>query len=234
MLTQVILATLISNPAAPSELHARVEKAVLTGDTETLTQLQRDLQTKNESAYLQAYVSWRLNHALRAKPSHDGEIERLLQAARVQLERRLKSNPDDGEAQVLLASVLGELIASDGSRARDMGPRSSALMQKAKASAPNSPRVALLQGIWYLFMPAMYGGGLDRAANELDHAIALFEKEPDTAPWPNWGRADVYAWRGQVALKQGSKADAKAFFERGLAEAPNSAWIRKGLLPAVQ
>ncbi|MEM7677541.1 MAG: hypothetical protein AAF449_16190, partial [Myxococcota bacterium] len=161
------------------------------------------------------------------------EREQILQEARSQLTAHLKSRPKDGEAQALLATILGELIAGDSDRGAKFGQKSVKLMNQAVENAPNSPRVAVLRGTWLLFMPAMYGGGLDRAESELDRAITLFEKEPSTAPWPNWGRADAFAWRGQIAVKKGERAKAKAFYERGLAEEPDAMWIRHKLLPKV-
>ena len=241
MLTHIVVATVISTPAAPTENHARIEQSIRRGDVKSLFALRQDLNqgatsgdgAEPSSLYLLGYVDWRINQLLRPKVEAKPERERILNEARSALERMVAAQPSNGEAQVLLATVLGELIAGDPDRAVTYGPRSGQLMAKAVASAPDSPRVALLRGIWYLFMPAMYGGGLDEAEKELDRALRLFKREAATAPWPNWGRMDAYAWRGQVAAKKGEKAKAKAIYQKALAEMPDAAWIETVLLPEV-
>lgn len=241
MLTQLVLATIVSSPAAPSDVHAKIEDAVRTGSSGVLrdarTSLKKTLTNTNNadtsSLYLLAYVDWRIGHVLWSQPNAKKERERILNEARSMLERHLKAQPNDGEAQVLLASVLGQLIAGDPDRGSTYGPRSAGLMASAINAAPNSPRVALLRGVWYLFMPAMYGGGLDEAQSELERASQLFERELPTAPWPNWGRMDVQAWLGQVAAKKGDRAKAKAIYQKTLSKYPDAVWIKNVLLPAV-
>ncbi|MEO1337535.1 MAG: hypothetical protein AAFV29_17965, partial [Myxococcota bacterium] len=168
MLTNIILTALVSTPAAPSALHARIERAVLHGDASSLQQVRKDLDREAATTeragtrYLKAYLNWRIGQTMWAASGVKVERERLLKEARKQLEAHLKKHAQDGEAQALLATILGELIAGDSERAPKLGRQSVELMAQAATNTPESPRVALMRGIWFLFMPAMYGGGLDR------------------------------------------------------------------------
>ena len=242
MISTLILTTLICAPVNTPAFYANLDQAVLTDSVDRLKAVRKQVQNEfdslekasPETLYMVAYVNWRLNHALRAIPSQDDERETLLEEAKTALERLIVASPQDGEAHALLGSVLGELIDGNMFRGMTLGPRAGKLHQKAKALAPNNPRVALLAGIRAVFTPSMFGGGLEIAKAELERAHQLFAAESVTAPWPNWGRIDVYAWRGQVAAKMDKPAEAKALYEEALERAPTALWIRHVLLPAVR
>ena len=241
MLINTVVTTIIASaaPAAPSDIHDRVERAAYAFEAAPLVAARKELRAAvtdddAESLYMLAYVDWRLTYALWADESKKADRLALLAEAQTSLETLLALKPDDGEALILLSSVLGATIAHQPERGPTLGSKASQLAARAEKAAPQSPRVALLRGIDMLFMPAMYGGGLNAAATRLEHAKTLFEREPSTAPWPNWGRTDLYAWLGQVAVKQGDKGRARALYRKALEEEPNAVWIRHKLLPAIE
>ena len=243
MLINTILTTIIASaaPAAPSAIHDRVERAAHAYQAKPLEDARTELKavlandaSNVETLYMLAYVDWRLTYALWADEGKKRVRLKLLAEAQSSLERLLEQQAHNGEAMILLSSILGATIAHQPERGASLGMKASRLAEQAAKFAPQSPRVSLLRGIDLLFRPAMYGGGLKAAATTLEHAKALFDREPATAPWPNWGRTDMYAWLGQVAVKQGDKAKARALYEQALKEEPNAAWIKYRLLPATK
>ncbi|MEO1334616.1 MAG: hypothetical protein AAFV29_03195 [Myxococcota bacterium] len=239
MLNHLLLAALVSTPSSITD---RIETAVRTTQLPDLlairAELKTDLETANanhrtELQYLLGYVGWRSSHLMRGRDDLDDEREEVLKEAQKTLESVVEARPKDGESHALLASVLGMRIDGSFFRGIRLGPRSSALLDKAVALAPESPRVALLQGIRAVYTPSMFGGGVEQAQAAFDRAFLLSDKEGE-APWPNWGRVDIFAWRGQLALKRGDRAGAMALYERALTETPDARWIRDELLPAAR
>ena len=242
MMTPWILAAFAAVPTPSLALHDRVEKAVLANDLKPLLAIRKEISTaldatsgKNnlELQYLLGYVNWRAGALMSGIEAHEDEREALLEEAQQTLEVLVEAQPKDAEAHALLASVLGFRIGSSMFRGMRLGPRSSSLFDKALALQPDNPRVALLRGVRALYTPSMFGGGDDVAAAELDRAHMLFEKG-SMSTWPNWGRVDVFAWRGQLAAKRGDHAGARALYERALVEVPNARWIKDTLLPALK
>jgi tetratricopeptide (TPR) repeat protein len=138
------------------------------------------------------------------------------------------------ESHALLASVLGSMIGADPSLGPTLGPDVQDHMNAAMTSGARNPRVWLLSGISTIYTPAEYGGGLSKAQTQLERAVELFTSDHPIPPAPSWGRAEAYAWLGQVLQKQGKSADAVVAYNRALALEPNYAWVKYVLLPSVK
>jgi tetratricopeptide (TPR) repeat protein len=148
---------------------------------------------------------------------HDGSA--LFQQAQRVLEQSLKTRPLP-ETHMLLSAIDGQLIASDVSRAMELGMASQVSSSAALTSGPNNPRVWLLRGQGAIFTPPEYGGGLDPAEKQLKHAIELFANDAPKPGEPSWGKAEAHLWLGQVYEKKGDKANAAAEYRLALEIAP--------------
>lgn len=137
------------------------------------------------------------------------------------------------ETHALRSSVLGQLIGSNPLRGMTLGPRSGSAMDRAIELGPRNPRVWMLRGVGAMFTPAMFGGGLEKAEEHLRKAIVLFADDRPAPPLPAWGRAEVYAWLGQVLHKQKRIDDARAAYAKALELQPENGWVRNVLLPAL-
>jgi tetratricopeptide (TPR) repeat protein len=222
------------------KLTARIEHAVLNDDAATLKLCRAEalrMQTAPGGhsralvAYAVAYVGWRLAFS----PSvPQAEQDALLDEAENQLKAALKIDPKSAEAFALLSGVYGAKIAHSPMRGILLGPRSNGAIENAVTLAPDNPRVLLSKGIGKFNTPAMFGGSDTEAESLIRRALGAFDTEPIDKAWPNWGRFDAHAWLGQILANRGDKGGARAEYEKALAIAPKSGWVRYVLLPALQ
>ena len=56
-----------------------------------------------------------------------------------------------------------------------LGPKSNGLLDRAKELEPKNPRVWLVSGMSAMFTPKMFGGGTDKAEQELRKSLDLFD-----------------------------------------------------------
>jgi tetratricopeptide (TPR) repeat protein len=216
-----------------------IDAAADAGDTTRLrnakTLLDRALVAFPNDALLLHYKGYELHReaALQDGLGHRAAVEPLLDQARTVLEQSLALKPMP-ETHALLSSVIGRSIAFHPIKAMFLGPESGSQMSDALALGPDNPRVWLLRGIGAIFTPSQFGGGVETAEKHLKRAAVLFETDHPVPPAPSWGRAEVYAWLGQIYQKQNKPADAVTAYNRALEIDPGSHWVRFVLLPSVK
>jgi tetratricopeptide (TPR) repeat protein len=222
-----------------SDLTQRIERAVVAGSLVDLEAIKALLLERLDAEdceagwidnYNLAYISWRICQLL--GPDEKKQKRRLLKEAQRRIEERLEYEPDDAESHALRGSVIGEQIGGFF-RGMFLGPKATKSLEKAFELDPDNPRVALQRAISYYFTPKTFGGGLDKAEQELRRARELFESETAAHPWPSWGRVDTLAWLGQVLEKAGRVDEARAAYEEALVLEPEHAWLKHELLPAL-
>jgi len=178
-------------------------------------------------------------HALHRKASlfeglgRRDELGAIFDEAEKALEASLKLKPFP-ETHALLASIHGRQIALKPWKAMLLGPQSGSEMSDAIELGPDNPRVWLLRGIGAMFTPQAFGGGPAKTETYLKKAEQLFASDRPVAPAPSWGRAEVYAWLGQLYKKQNKTADAVAAYNKALEINPEMHWVKHVLLPAAQ
>lgn len=156
----------------------------------------------------------------------------LLERAQAIFERSLKTRPLP-ETHSLMSSIDGQLIAKDPSRGMELGMAAQRSNGAALTLGPNNPRVWLLRGQGSIFTPPEYGGGLTQAEEQLKRSIELFAKDAPKQGEPSWGRAEAYAWLGQVYEKMGNKAKAAEAYKTALAMSPDYGFV-KGLVAGLR
>lgn len=237
--TALRVALLLGLLAAPG-FADRFQPAVSLGDLEALDSARLEIQrsiavggagpaTLAEWRYDWAYLNWRMGQVLRdVDPKRR---KRLLKEAQKQLDLVLSAEPENAEAHALRGSVIGDRIEGGLSGAL-LGPKAGSSLDAALELAPENPRVVLQQGISSFFTPRTFGGGREAALRELRRAVELFEAQPESQPWPDWGRVDALAWLGQVLEEQSEMEEARALYERALSLEPRNAWVRRLLMAA--
>jgi cytochrome c-type biogenesis protein CcmH/NrfG len=200
---------------------ARLLTAIPAGDVTELRAIRAELPA--DEHYTRGYVARTL--AFTAKEDRAALFTEAIAA----LEAAVAKHPRSGDAHALLGSTYGASIGAFPDRAAELGQKSRLALQKAMELEPYNPRVHYLHGSSAFHRPPEYGGGAAVAEPFLRRAQALFESEPREKPWPNWGRYETHLLLGQVLEKQNRRADAREQYERALAIAPESEYVRKRL-----
>jgi tetratricopeptide (TPR) repeat protein len=199
--------------------------------------LERALVAFPDDPILQYYVGYALYRQAGVSLAFPGTAKdagALLDSADHILEKAAAKDAS-ADAFALRGAVIGQMIGTSRNPLTPMrlGPKSSSLMDRALTVGPSNPRVWLLRGISAYHTPSMWGGGLEKAAEYLDKALALFADDHPSVPAPSWGYTDAYIWRGQVYRKQGKLDEARRAYEQALKLAPQHQWVIRRLLPAV-
>jgi tetratricopeptide (TPR) repeat protein len=161
------------------------------------------------------------------------ELGDIFEEAEKVLEASLKVKPLP-ETHALLASIHGRQIGLQPWKGMLLGPKSGSDMSAAIELGPDNPRVWLLRGIGAMFTPQMFGGGDANTEKYLKKAEQSFANDHPVAPAPSWGRAEVYAWLGQLYKKQNKNAEAIVAYNKALEINPRFHWVSHVLLPAAQ
>jgi tetratricopeptide (TPR) repeat protein len=157
----------------------------------------------------------------------------LVEKARAALEQSIAGKPMP-ESHALLSSVLGQMIGANPQLGMTLGPQSGQEMEAAVTDGALNPRVWILRGISSIFTPPEYGGSLSNAETQLNRAVALFATDHPAPAQPSWGKAEAYAWLGQVLQKENKPADAANAYNKALALEPNFMWVKMVLLPSLK
>jgi tetratricopeptide (TPR) repeat protein len=216
-----------------------IERAATVGDATRLLAVRRMLDQAIAAApddalllHYHGYAAYRLANLAGAGPEAD-QLG-LLATAGEMLGRSaaLRSLP---ESYMLLAVVKSRQAALDSSRAGELEADAQRATQAALiGSGAENPRVLLLSAVSALYTPSSLGGGTDAAEQLLNRAVLLYATDHPAPPLPAWGRAETYAWLGQVYERTGRHKAALAAYNRALRLEPRFAWVRYGLLPALR
>jgi len=216
----------------------RLERTHVTGDVDGLMAARTDGRRwmeepltdrqRQQLRYAIAYANWRLlaHPDLREHDDRDDWGDEAVELLRENLE----ADEGDIESHTLLGSVWGMQIDSFWSAMR-LGGRASEALDAAQALDERNPRFLLLKGIDLFHRPERFGGGAERAESWFRSAAGYFEAQPADQSWPDWGRAEAYAWLGLTLARLGDDAGARENYEAALAIEPDFSWVRDGLLP---
>lgn len=155
-----------------------------------------------------------------------------LDDARAALERSLARRPM-AESYLLLSEIYSRQVAANPKRGASLGPALALARARAMSIGAKNPRVYLLAGIAALYASSEVGGGTHTAERLLLAAVDFFRNDPARRPDPTWGRAEAYAWLGQVYERTNRRAAAKKMYASALALEPDNAWVRDVLVPGV-
>lgn len=212
------------------------DRAYLSGDTLALAQAyrlaQRALTVFPDEPLLlhyQGYIRYR-----QAQRLSDFDTARPLYEEAVALLERSAATRPLPETYALLASATGSMIGDSMLRGIRFGARADAAEDRAVALGASNPRVLLLRAVSAWYKPSAFGGGEDKARALLQQALRAFATDAPARPLPAWGHAEAYAWLGQIEAKAGARDAARAAYDRALSLAPEFAWVRYALKPALE
>jgi tetratricopeptide (TPR) repeat protein len=159
----------------------------------------------------------------------DDAVRELTKQANDALERAQRTT-DIPETQALRALVLSRMMTFQPEAAMTLGREASESMAKAVRLGPKNPRVWLLHGIYTLYTPEAYGGGLKKAIEYLTESERLFQSDETAGKWPSWGAEEVYAWLGIAFKRSGDKEKAVEMYKKAMTVEPRFGWVRYVLM----
>lgn len=199
-----------------------------------LSQFQRLLTLGQKEWLLQFYVGYaeyRLSLLYLSQNNKD-KSETYLEDAIEHFKLSQAKNDTFPESYAMMASCFGNMIGLKPWKSVLLGPRSNAALDKASDLGPENPRVWMTKGVNSFYTPKMFGGGKEKAEDELRKAIEFFKTDSIPEPiYPNWGLDEAWAWLGQILQGNNKLDEARACYEKGLEVNPENGWIRYQLLP---
>ena len=215
-------------PKWADTISTEIENAQITGDSVKLAAAIA-LASRVAIAYprdalilhYQGYALYR--HGLFVARSHDASP--IFEQAYEALAKSIAIKPIP-ESHMLMSSIDGQLISRNPTRAMELGMQSQSSINAAVMAGPKNPRVWLLRGQGAIFTPPEYGGGLDVAEEYLKRSIDLFAADAPKPGEPAWGKAEAFAWLGQVYEKKGDKANAGEMYKKALDVSPTYAYAK--------
>ncbi len=219
-----------------------VQKAAVTGEAAALKAAREMAQTAasqttqpNKKAAALYFVGY-AHYSLVNLPSEKASSEQNADAGIAALEEAVTLEPAFADAYGLLASLYGQKAGGGMMAGMKYGQKSAVTMERAITLQPKNPRILLLEGVSLFFKPAMWGGDKQKGLANLQRACDLAEQGACAAKeafMPDWGHADVFAWKGLMFAKsdESDTDNAKAAYERALQVEPNYNWVKYVLLP---
>jgi tetratricopeptide (TPR) repeat protein len=158
--------------------------------------------------------------------------EQVLTDAIDHLKAATDQAPKMADAWALLAGVYGQMMGLHPMRGMSLGPKADKALDKARALAPQNPRVWIISGTQDYFAPGMFGGDKERALKKFEKAARLAEQESVTdLLMPDWGHAEAHAWIGIAYMNAERYDQARTAFETALDINPDYGWVKSVLLP---
>jgi len=105
-------------------------------------------------------------------------------------EELMKSNSEIFVVKKMIATL--RMLGDPMNRYMTYGPEATAMLDEAKKTNPDNPRVYLLEAQDKYFTPEQFGGSKEEAKVLFEKAQKLYETfKPETSIHPNWGKNQV-------------------------------------------
>lgn len=121
------------------------------------------------------------------------KIDAICDKADEHLSRAASLQQNNSEITTVQAMALTARMQVDMSRAMTLGPKSSALLQKAMAQQPTgNPRTMMNVAQSLYYTPEAFGGSKAKAMEMMERALAAYDTfKPETPLHPSWGKAYI-------------------------------------------
>lgn len=131
-------------------------------------------------------------------------------------EKAVALRPNSSEYHRVLGTLCGQVIPANVLAGLKYGRCALDNVNKAVELDPKSSDAYLSRGVGNYYLPAQFGGGIDKALADIRKAIEL-----------NSQSADAHLWLAVALRKNNFIADARKALEKTLALNPSRAWARQ-------
>lgn len=242
LLSQSFAAAPLNKTSSPmSDAIALVKKAYLYYNKEMFINALKMFQSltankeeKQRALYYAAYTEYKLVEMSLQKGNED--LFDTYYDAAVQHAEQLANSPEySSEAKTLLAGIYMMKIANSPMSAVTLSGTIHGLLDEAQKTSPENPRAYLIRGIMLYNTPALFGGSSEKALQNINKAVSLFDRDEDTtASKPQWGYLESLAWQGRVHTALDNYDAALFSYNKALEEEPEFMWVSKNLLPSLK
>jgi tetratricopeptide (TPR) repeat protein len=173
----------------------------------------KDAEAQYRYALASSYLS-EVALEVRDKGLAQRSAENGIQAA----ERAISLQPNVSEYHRVLGTLCGQVIPANVLTGLSYGKRAQEAIAKALQLDPRSAQAYLARGVGNYYLPAAFGGGMERA-------LADFHKASELDP----KLADAWLWTGLALRKSGKNAEARKAFNQALQLDPKRVWAKQQL-----
>ena len=129
------------------------------------------------------------NAVLSIEKKDTAEVRKMLNKAEEYIKTANSIQPNESEIVLLRAMINGMRIGMNPSLGATLGPDVMKGYAEAKKLNAENPRVYLVLGESYMYMPEEAGGGMKVAKENLEISLKKFENDKHDDPaWPTWGK----------------------------------------------
>jgi tetratricopeptide (TPR) repeat protein len=206
-----------------------------------LTPFLEDAELVSRVRYWRGFAMWRkavngFNDNVDPK-----ELEQDLKQALDEFKQAISKDPGFVDAKIGTISCVGYLAfmnREDQPRAKEFVGQILPVVKEVKDVAPDNPRFLWVLGPILWNTPPERGGGQEKAIENYEHGLALFEKNKSAAAnalEPSWGRPELMMNLAYSHLNK-STPDidaAELYAQSALGEVPNWHYVRDILLPQI-
>jgi tetratricopeptide (TPR) repeat protein len=132
--------------------------------------------------------------------------------------RAVAAAPNNAEYHRVLGTLCGQIIPANVLAGLKHGRCALEEVEKAIQLDGKAALNWLSRGVGNYYLPASFGGGIEKALADFDKAIALDEK-----------LAEAHLWKGIALRKQGKNVEARKAIERSLQLNPKRVWAKAQL-----
>lgn len=149
---------------------------------------------------------------LRLKAEAKSAAEAGIKAA----EKAVALKQTTAEYHRLLGTLCGQVIPANVLAGLKYGRCAMDNVNKAIELDPKSSEAYLSRGVGNYYLPAQFGGGIEKALQDIRKAIELNAKS-----------ADAHMWLGLALRKNNLTADARRAFQKSAELNPSRAWTKQ-------
>lgn len=128
------------------------------------------------------------------------------------------ADPNNSEYHRILGTLCGQIIPANVFAGLKYGRCAMDEVTKAIELNPKSADNWLSRGVGNYYLPASFGGGIDKSISDFDKALQINPK-----------LAEAYLWRGIALRKSGKNAEARKSIAKALELNPKRIWAKTQL-----
>jgi len=159
--------------------------------------------TSSKADWISQYHASFQNAIIGASKPDSAAANKMLNKAEEFINIAKSLEPKESEIVLLASMINGMRIGVNPDLGATLGPDVMKGYAEAKKLNPENPRVYLVLGESYMYMPEAAGGGMKIAKANLEIALKKFEKDTHEDPaWPNWGKDRAMKLLEDIAKKK--------------------------------